>query len=66
LGRSIGRAPRLPRHAQPIDAGASAPLAWEAPATAFARNVHQLGRFAADVLAQHSRAERTAHQFTPC
>jgi flagellar biosynthesis protein FlhG len=66
LGRSIGRAPLLPRHAQLTDAGASAPLAWEAPATVFARNVHQLGRFAADVLAQHARAERTAHQFTSC
>ncbi len=66
LGRSIGRAPLLPRHSQPIDAGTSAPLAWEAPATAFARNVHQLGRFAADVLAQHARAERETYELSTC
>ena len=66
LGRTIGRAPLLPRHVAPVDAGTSTPLAWEAPASTFARNVHQLGRFAADVLAQHRCAEREAHELSKC
>jgi len=66
LGRAIGRAPLVPRHELPVDAGASTPLAWEAPATPFARNVHQLGRFAADVLAQHARRERESHELSAC
>jgi len=66
LGRSIGRAPLLPRRIAEFDTGGTAPLAWEAPASPFARNVHQLGRFSADVLARHERAERAAHEFSTC
>jgi MinD-like ATPase involved in chromosome partitioning or flagellar assembly len=66
LGRSIGRAPLLPRHSQSNDAGTNAPLAWETLATPFARNVHQLGRFAADVLSQHQGAARQAHELSTC
>ena len=58
LGRAIGRAPLLPRHVGELGAGSAPPLAWEAPASPFARNVHQLGRFAADVLSQQ-QARRT-------
>jgi MinD-like ATPase involved in chromosome partitioning or flagellar assembly len=52
LGRSIGRAPLLPRHVGALDAGNAPPLAWETLGSPFARSVNQLGRFAADVLAQ--------------
>jgi flagellar biosynthesis protein FlhG len=66
LGRTVGRAPLLPRHAVPVEVGASAPLAWEAPGTTFARNVHQLGRFAVDVLARQMHADRAAHELSTC
>jgi flagellar biosynthesis protein FlhG len=52
LGRTIGQAPMLPRH---VDGGAAetdAPLAWNTVGSRFTRNVHQLGRFVVDVLAQ--------------
>jgi flagellar biosynthesis protein FlhG len=66
LGRSIGRAPLVSRHIGELSAGNAPPLAWETPASAFARNIHQLGRFAGDVLAHRKRAERREHEFSPC
>jgi hypothetical protein len=66
LGRSIGRAPLLPRHVGDLDAGNAPPLAWETLASPFARNVHQLGRFAADVLSQKQRAERDVYELSTC
>lgn len=66
LGRVIGRAPLVSRHLGELGAGNAPPLAWQAPATPFARNVNQLGRFAADVLAHHKRAGRPAREFSTC
>ena len=63
LGRTIGRAPRLPRHFADGFAPSAPPLAWEAPASPFGRSVHQLGRFAADVLSQQDRAQHPAPEF---
>jgi MinD-like ATPase involved in chromosome partitioning or flagellar assembly len=65
LGRAIGRAPLLPRHVGELAAGNAPPLAWDAPAEPFARNVHQLGRFAADVLAQYRRKRRAEGSRAP-
>lgn len=58
LSRVVGRAPLLPRHISEFGAGSAPPLAWEEPSSPFARSVHQLGRFAGDVLAQHKRRLR--------
>jgi flagellar biosynthesis protein FlhG len=58
LNRSIGRAPLLPRHIGELGAGNAPPLAWDEPSSPFARNVHQLGRFAGDVLAHRKRKQR--------
>lgn len=66
LGHAIGRAPSLPRHIGELAAGNAPPLAWELPASTFARNVHQLGRFAADVQAQQKRARRETYGFSTC
>lgn len=66
LGRSIGRAPLVSRHIGEFLAGNAPPLAWETPASPFARNIHQLGRFAGDVLAHHKRAERREFEFSTC
>ncbi len=66
LGRSIGRAPLLPRHVGALAASNSPPLAWEALGSPFARSVHQLGRFAADVLSHHQRTEHNAYELSPC
>ena len=66
LGRSIGRAPLLPRHVGALDAGNASPLAWETLGSPFARSVHQLGRFAADVLSRHQRVQRNAYELSPC
>jgi MinD-like ATPase involved in chromosome partitioning or flagellar assembly len=59
LGRSIGRAPMVSRHISEFLAGTAPPLAWKTPASAFARNIHQLGRFAGDVLAHRKRANQS-------
>jgi MinD-like ATPase involved in chromosome partitioning or flagellar assembly len=56
LGLSIGRAPLVSRHFAELDAISAPPLAWETSAAPFAGNIKQLGRFAADVLAQRRRA----------
>jgi flagellar biosynthesis protein FlhG len=61
LGRSIGRAPLVSRHIGEFLAGTAPPLAWETPASAFARNIHQLGRFAGDVLAHRKRVNQSVH-----
>jgi MinD-like ATPase involved in chromosome partitioning or flagellar assembly len=66
LGRTIARAPLLPRHAAEGVAGSAAPLAWEAQASPFGRSVNQLGRFAADVLSQHHRLRREECELSPC
>jgi flagellar biosynthesis protein FlhG len=52
LRLELGRAPRLPLKAFHSYASMSIPRAWEETDSPFARGVHQLGRFAADVLAQ--------------
>lgn len=66
LGRVIGRAPLVSRHIGEIGAGNAPPLSWQVPEAPFARNVHQLGRFAADVLAHHKRSGRLAREFSTC
>lgn len=66
LGRTIGRAPQLPRHIGELGAGGVPPLAWEDPAAPFARSVHQLGRFAGDVLAQQKRSQRHEYEICTC
>ena len=55
LGRTLARAPWLPRHFADSFAGGEAPLAWEVPESAFGRAVNQLGRFVTDFIAQSSR-----------
>jgi flagellar biosynthesis protein FlhG len=66
LGRAIGRAPLLPRHIGELGAGSAPPLAWEDPAAPFARSVHQLGRFAGDVLAQRKRSRHHKYEICAC
>ena len=66
LGRTIGRAPLLPRHVGDLHAGNAPPLAWETLDSPFARSVQQLGRFADDVLSQKRRAERNAYELSTC
>jgi flagellar biosynthesis protein FlhG len=66
LGRSIGRAPLLPRHVGALDAGNAPLLAWETLASPFARSINQLGRFAADVIAHHQRVRRNAYELSRC
>ncbi len=66
LRRSLGRAPWLPRHVGELAAGHAPPLAWELPASTFARSVHQLGRFAADVQSLLRRAQRESYGFSRC
>jgi flagellar biosynthesis protein FlhG len=66
LGRTLGRAPLLPRHVGALDAGNVPPLAWETLDSPFARSVHQLGRFATDVLSHHQRAERNEYELSRC
>jgi flagellar biosynthesis protein FlhG len=55
LGRSVGRAPRLTRHTNHLSISWEPPLAWEVPSSPFGRSVHQLGRFANDVLSQRQQ-----------
>lgn len=66
LGRTLARAPWLPRHFADSFAGGEAPLAWEVPASAFGRAVNQLGRFATDFIAQSSRASRVSCELLSC
>jgi flagellar biosynthesis protein FlhG len=66
LGRSIGRAPLVSRHLGELDTLQAPPLAWETLASPFARNIHQLGRFADDVLSQHKRTRRHDYELSTC
>jgi flagellar biosynthesis protein FlhG len=73
LSRTIGRAPRLPRHDADRRGGSEPLSAWHLPSSTFGRSVNQLGRFAADVLSQHRRttAQRVvchdpSHEFCKC
>ncbi len=66
LGRTIARAPLLPRHSSECVAGGIAPVVWETPSSPFGRSVNQLGRFATDVLAQVNRVPHQPHQLVTC
>jgi flagellar biosynthesis protein FlhG len=59
LGRTIGRAPRLPREADDSHRQLRVPRAWDMLSSPFGRSVRQLGRFVADVLAQQRRESQT-------
>jgi len=66
LGRTVGRAPMLPRHIGELGTGTAPPLAWDEPSSPFARSAHQLGRFAADVLAAHKRVRHQQREVCVC
>lgn len=66
LGRTVGRAPLLPRHIGELGSGNAPPLAWNEPASPFARSAHQLGRFAADVLAAQKRMRHQQREACAC
>ena len=57
LGRAVGRAPRLPVHATQSYTSMRVPRAWEQLGSPFARSIHQLGRFASDLLSQQRWVE---------